>query len=291
MNEQVIDFIIAVRNEEENISEFVSRIRELSFQNVTIRLLFIEDGSTDKTVEVLRNISSGNPKIKYYSIRNQFGQGAALGYGVERSNADAVITIDIDGSHPISTASKMVQEYLSGAEVVQGNRINYKRNLWYRHIASTVYFFLFSLITGIDLKKQNVHFRLLSNKARKIFISEPGWWYSLRTNFKRNDNIDVNYQPFEAPERVLGRSKFHFRRLLTFAYFSFLSLISVPRFLMLNLFLFFLIVLAGLTWNFWISILLFCLVLINGLFFYRLKMTSIKDAVSLIESSELDPVF
>jgi glycosyltransferase involved in cell wall biosynthesis len=237
LKKKTVCLIIAVRNEEMLIEKFVSKAFEKlgNHPEYNLDLLFVEDGSKDNTLNILRNISAKEKKVKYISLINPFGQGVALALGIVRSDADATVTIDIDESHPLEIASEMIEKFLNGYDVVQGIRIEYKRDSLYRQMGSTIYFLLFSLVTGINLKKQNVHFRLMDRKARAIFISDQNWWYFLRTKFATADKIKTFYIPFKAPERTSGKSKFHFRRLFVFAFKSFLTLTSPVRFVALML--------------------------------------------------------
>jgi polyisoprenyl-phosphate glycosyltransferase len=227
--------VIAVRNEEDIIPQFIDSINSLSIPGVNLNMIFIEDGSTDKTLTILNSIKNKEKNVNYISLINPFGQGMALARGIALAKSDAVITIDIDASHPIKLIQTMIQQYLLGYDVVQGIRIEYKRDSLYRQFASKIYFFILSLVTGIDLQKQNVHFRLMNKKAYEIFVSNKTWWYSLRTNFSRRDHIKTCYIPFTAPERTAGKSKFHFGRLMVFAFRSFLTLMKPLRFFILLL--------------------------------------------------------
>jgi len=94
-----IDILVAVRNEEKNVTEFVERMNEIAPKNVFIKFIFLEDGSSDRTVELLRNLSKNFDNIDYISFENKFGQYAALSYGLGISKADAIITMDVDGGH------------------------------------------------------------------------------------------------------------------------------------------------------------------------------------------------
>ena len=251
---KTIDIIAAIRNEESNISRFITGIRGLNKPGVNIHIILIEDGSTDNTVGIMKEMAIQSNDISFYSLKNPYGQGLALAYGLLQSNGDASITIDADGSHPYKTAEQMIQEFLNGADIVQGNRISYDRKSIYRKIGSKIYFFLFTLITGVNLYKQNVHFRLMNRKATILFKQNRRWWYSLRTKFNRSKKLVVEYVDFIAPERVSGTSKFNFLRLFIFAYNSFLTLIGIPTFIFINL------IASILIFPFWFIMPAFCII-------------------------------
>jgi polyisoprenyl-phosphate glycosyltransferase len=232
---KTIDMVVAIRNEESNIGPLAEEIRKLNKPGVRVHMIFVEDGSTDATVSILHNLAKEAGDITFYSLENPFGQGLALAYGLLQSKGDAAVTLDADGSHPLEIAGEMIRKFLDGADIVQGNRIAYDRKSIYRKVGSKIYFVLFTLITGVNLYKQNVHFRLMSRRATSVFKQNKRWWYSLRTKFRKDQNFILENIDFIAPERVSGTSKFNFKKLLNFAYVSFLTLTGIPAFILLNL--------------------------------------------------------
>ena len=95
----------------------------------------------------------------------------ALSFGISKSNADAVITMDADGSHPFEVIKLMIDENQKGYNVVQGHRVVYDRDKRFRKYFSYIFNSIFSLISGVNLLKQNVHFRLMDRKAVNLFIN------------------------------------------------------------------------------------------------------------------------
>lgn len=232
-----VDVLVAVRNEEKSIPVFIDKFNKLAPPDVKVRLIFLEDGSSDNTVKVLRDLSDQFENIEYISLENKYGQYAALTLGMKISDADAVITMDVDGGHPVETAIEMIKSFLNGYNVVQGQRIVYKRKKFYRSVLSYAYNFLFYLIVGVNLFHQNVMFRLLDKPTREIFLRNKKWWHIFKTNFGQNDNIKTDYIKYTAPEREFGESKYGLFRLMKLSYKSFFSLLPVSRLIILNLIL------------------------------------------------------
>lgn len=232
-----VDVLVAVRNEEKSIPVFIDKFNKLAPPDVKVRLIFLEDGSSDNTVKVLRDLSDQFENIEYISLENKYGQYAALTLGMKISDADAVITMDVDGGHPVETAIEMIKSFLNGYNVVQGQRIVYKRKKFYRSVLSYAYNFLFYLIVGVNLFHQNVMFRLLDKPSREIFLRNKKWWHIFKTNFGQNDNIKTDYIKYTAPEREFGESKYGLFRLMKLSYKSFFSLLPVSRLIIINLIL------------------------------------------------------
>jgi glycosyltransferase involved in cell wall biosynthesis len=234
---KAIDILVAVRNEEKNVTEFVERMNKLTPKNVKINFIFLEDGSSDGTVELLQNLSKNFNSINYISFENKYGQYAALSYGLAISKADAIITMDVDGGHPIETAIEMINSYLEGNNLVQGHRIVYKRKKFYRTIMSYTYNLFYYMIVGVNFFKQNVMFRLMDKSTKEKFLHNKNWWHIFKTNFTPDDGIKYCYIEYSAPEREFGESKYDFLRLLKLSYKSFFALLSLKRLIFIDLIL------------------------------------------------------
>lgn len=230
-----VDILVAVRSEEKNIPEFILKIKELVPKNVKVNIIFLEDGSTDGTVKLLRELSEGRNDINYISFENKYGQYAALTYGLTISDADAVITMDVDGGHPIETAMEMIKLYLEGNNLVQGHRIVYKRKKVYRTIMSYTYNLFYYLIVGVNFFKQNVMFRLMDKLTKEKFLQHKNWWHIFKTNFRKKDGIRITYLEYTAPEREFGESKYGLFRLLKLSYKSFFALLSLKRLIVIDM--------------------------------------------------------
>ncbi len=98
-----VDILVAVRNEEKTIPDFINRFDELTPEGVKLNIIFLEDGSSDGTVSLLKELSLSKKNVNYISIENKYGQYAALTLGLIHSNADAVVTMDVDGGHPVES--------------------------------------------------------------------------------------------------------------------------------------------------------------------------------------------
>ena len=229
-----VDVLVAVRNEERSIPLFVEEFKRLSHNDIKINIIFLEDGSTDGTIEILRDFAKKNENVDYISLKNKYGQYAALTFGLLHSHSDAAITMDVDGGHPVETAVKMINSFVKGADIVQGQRIVYKRKKIYRTILSYAYNLFFYLIVGVNFFKQNVMFRLMDKSVKEKFLRNKNWWHIFKTNFRDKDMIKIDYITYSAPEREFGESKYGFFRLLKLSYKSFFSMLSLQRLIVIN---------------------------------------------------------
>jgi len=281
-----IDIIVAVRNESETLIKFVDQISKIKIEGVKISIVFMEDGSTDDTINVLRTLSKEFFSVKFYSLKNDLGQYVALFYGIYNSAADAVITMDVDGGHPLYIIEEMIKDYLNGYNVVQGHRAVYKSKEKYRAIASYLYNSFFLLFVGLNVIKQNSIFRLIDRKACEIFKTNFHWGYSLKTNFKKSDKVKVRYVSYVTPEREFGMSKYNFFRLLVLSFRVAFSQLSIWRFFFFNFIFLVLVVVSLINHNYLfliLGVLLFVLLTVPYLSLIKINPVS---RIKIIESNE-----
>ncbi len=230
-----IDLIVAVRNEEQSLPGFVSRLEALQCgPEVSLGVVFVEDGSTDRTRELLRDMATKNPRIKYIFLAQGFGQAPAIALGIAHSKADAVIMMDVDGGHPLDVIPQMVHEYLNGASAVQAVRRRIVERSRYRDLGTKVFNRAYRLLTGIDTNRQNVYFRLVSRDLFQSLLRNRRWTHFLRINYRGLQHLKVSYVEFEAAERTFGVSKYNLKRLIAFAWIATLSSMSGVRFCLLG---------------------------------------------------------
>ena len=242
-----VDLVVAVCNEDGVIPAFVESVRALQLPaSVEIGILFVEDSSTDKTVEVLRDVARRDRGVRYFSLEKGYGQAPALWFGMSRSEADAVITMDVDQGHPVPLIPSMLHRHLDGADVVQGVRAEIGGRAVYRDMGTRCFEWGVRHLTGIDLRRQNVHYRLVSKAVKERILANRRWIYFLRIDL-RGSASRTDYVTFESKERAVGTSKYGFSRLLRHSLNGVLSIIPPKRFWILTGSLLVLSALLGMT--------------------------------------------
>jgi dolichol-phosphate mannosyltransferase len=225
-----LDVIAAVRDEQDNLREFCERLFALELQPaVELSVIFVEDSSRDATLERLRELAGESDRVRYYSIEHGRGQGPALVFSMAQSTADALVTMDADGSHPPESIAELWTAYTRGVDIAQAHRDPIDRRSCYRAAGSALFERLGSWLTGVRLSDQNVHFRLISASVRDRVLAHPAWWRFLRLL------PEVGAQPmeligFHAPPRKRGESKYGLLRLAGLAIDGVISLMPTARF-------------------------------------------------------------
>lgn len=225
--------MVAVRDEIESIPVFVESLRKLPLPpSVELRMIFVEDSSSDGTLDLLRRFSAEDQAIAHYSLVRGYGQGPAIAFGLRQARTDAMIMMDVDGGHAVSIIPEMVSRWLAGAHVVQAVRTSphVPTWRWYRRWGTVCFNLVMDGLTGLHTARQNVYFRLVRKEVVEELLADRRWPHFLRIRFGERPGWRIEYVEFEAADRVLGESKYHLRRLAKLAVKAYFSTVSPRRF-------------------------------------------------------------
>ncbi len=151
-NAHYVSVVVPVYNEEENVSELVERIhKSLSAAGFSFEIIVVDDGSTDRTADVLKAIKEKYPELKIVIFRRNFGQSAAMTAGFDIAKGDVVVTMDGDLQNDPSDIPGMVRKLEEGFDVVAGWRKDRKDAFISRLLPSKIANWLIGKTTGVRL--------------------------------------------------------------------------------------------------------------------------------------------
>lgn len=169
-----IAVIVPIYNEAENLSSLYDRL-ELVYQsqeNYDFENIFVNDGSLDNSIKVLRDLACLNKKNKVLDLSRNFGKEAALSAGTHQAqNADAVICIDADLQHTPELIPKLIEKWEEGFEIVATIRTSIEKQPIVKRIGSKVFYWLMSKISGVKMQSQTTDFRLYDKKVIHEFVN------------------------------------------------------------------------------------------------------------------------
>ncbi len=119
--------IVPIFNESDGLEEFNTSLRSQAEHlppGWTLDVLYIDDGSTDRTADILADLCERDPETQYISLSRNFGHQAALWAGLEAADADAVVVMDGDGQHPVTLIPRMLHLHANGVDIVRTVRID-----------------------------------------------------------------------------------------------------------------------------------------------------------------------
>lgn len=223
-----ISIIVPVHNEQINIplvyAELVNVFATLPY---SYEIVFINDGSTDTSCEVIKKITQADPSVRLIDFSRNFGKEAATSAGLHYATGDAVIMIDADLQHPPSLIPEFIRVWEKGAEVVIGVRKNNASDSYTKKIGSALYYKLVQFISETEILPSATDFRLLD----RVVVDE---FNSLTEHSRMTrgliDWLGFRRVPiyFNAPERMHGEAAYSFWKLVKLAVESFISYSLLP---------------------------------------------------------------
>lgn len=223
-----ISFVVPVFNEEENIHEFHRRLTQVMAPlSYDYEILFIDDGSKDRTSQLIRELAEKDPHVQGYVFARNFGHQLALTCGLDQSTGDAVISMDGDLQHPPEMVPELLKKWEEGYEIVQTVRKATEDATWFKNITSRLYYKLINSMSEVRVTPGGSDFRLMDRKAVDALNR-----FRERARFIRGmvNNLGFRYTTLEfvAPPRFAGHSKFSLRKMLRFALDGITAFSRVP---------------------------------------------------------------
>jgi len=252
----VLYIIIPCYNEQEVLPVtaplFLEQLRSMQAEGLISsdsKIMFVNDGSRDKTWEIIKDLSAQNSSFVGISqSRNRGHQNAVLAGLMEAySKCDITISIDCDGQDDITAMTDMVKEYLSGSEVVYGVRSSRKTDTFFKRTTAEG-FYKFLKLMGVEVVFNHADYRLISSKVLKEFAAFKEVNLFLRgmvplVGFKSSSVY------YERKERMAGETHYPLSKMIALAVDGITSLSVKPLRLISSLGLFMsLISFAGLIW-------------------------------------------
>lgn len=220
MKTKQIDIVVPCYNESGNISVLYEAIQkvfsEKSLENYAYNLIFVNDGSSDDSLEVLQMLSNEYENVKYISFSRNFGHQLAVKAGLDTAMGDAVISMDADLQHPPALIPELVKKWEEGNQVVATIR-EYAPDAANKIKKSSTYFYkILNLISDIEIKDGAADFRLLDKSVISVIRSMDENEPFLRGMIPWAGFRQI-YIPYIAQKRHSGETKYTLKKMLHLA--------------------------------------------------------------------------
>jgi len=172
----LVSIVSPVYQEEEGIEEFHRRLvaaMEGVADDVAFEVVYVNDGSTDRSLELLQKIAADDDRVCVVDLSRNFGHQVALSAGVDHARGDAVVVIDSDLQDPPEVIPEMIQRWRDGFKVVYGVRISRAGETRFKLLTSKIYYGLMDRISEVPLPRQAGDFRLLDRKVVDVLDQMP----------------------------------------------------------------------------------------------------------------------
>ncbi len=225
---RLISLIVPVYNEEATIEIFYSTVREkLAGVGYDFELVFINDGSSDKTEEIITTLSKKDPLVRSLSFIRNFGKEAALFCGLEHCTGEAAIPIDVDLQDPIEVIPKLIAKYEEGFDTVLAKRSDRTTDSWLKRKTAEWFYRLHNSISTNRIEPNVGDFRLLSRENIDVIKALPE-----RNLFMKGilswGGSKIAIVEYAREKRVAGSTKFNGWKLWNLALEGITSFSTLP---------------------------------------------------------------
>lgn len=223
-----LSIIIPVFNEEKNIPVLYDRIsKTLSSAQVTPEYIFVNDGSRDHSMQVIRSLAASDAAVKYIDFSRNFGHQVAVTAGLDKCTGDVAVIIDADLQDPPETILAMIEKMKEGYEVVYGKRKSRKGEGFIKKITAKLFYRILKSITSIDIPIDTGDFRVIEKKVIEALRSMPE-----RQKFLRGQISWIGFRQtfieYDRDERNAGKTGYTYRKMIRFALDGITSFSNFP---------------------------------------------------------------
>lgn len=229
LNVEKLDIIIPIYNEEECINELMKRLLILidNISYLDINLIFINDGSKDKSLDLLFDYSKRYEFVKVLNFSRNFGHQIAVTAGLDYADADYIAIIDADLQDPPELIEDMYKKAKEGFDVVYGKRLTRKGETFIKRITAKMFYKFLSKMCDVNIPADTGDFRLISKRVLLELKNMKEMHRFLRglvpwVGFK---SVSLSYH---RDERFAGETKYPLKKMVKFAKDAVFSFSNVP---------------------------------------------------------------
>ncbi len=224
-----ISVVIPMYFEEEVANECYKRVKEVldSIENYESEIIFVNDGSKDKTLEILEEISGKDKDVKVLSFSRNFGHQAAVTAGLKYVTGDAIVIIDADMQDPPELIKDMIKLWEEGNKVVYAKRKKRKGESVFKLLTAKMFYKVLNGLSDIEIPKDTGDFRLVDRQVVEVLNEMPEHNKFLRGLFSWIGFKQIPFE-YERQERYAGKTKYPLKKMLKLASDGIISFSSKP---------------------------------------------------------------
>jgi polyisoprenyl-phosphate glycosyltransferase len=212
---ELLSVVAPVYNEEATVEQFYSRVCT-ALDGLRFELVLVDDGSTDGSSALLRELASSDPRVHVVYLSRNFGHQTALTAGLDHAVGDAVVMLDADLQDPPELIPRMLDHWRAGCDVVYAVRERREGESRFKLATARWFYRLFDKLAQVDLQHNSGDFRLLDRRALDALLSMRE-----RNRFLRGMTVWVGYRqaavPYRRDPRYAGETKYTLGKMLRFS--------------------------------------------------------------------------
>lgn len=223
-----LSIVIPSYNEETNLRVLYEHLQPvLTGLDITWEIIFSDDGSSDRTWDIIQDLHQENNNVRGIRLSRNFGHQYALFAGLQYALGNAVISMDADLQHPPEVIPQLVAQWRKGHKIVNTVRIDPADFSLMKRVLAKVFYKIFSLLCGVKLEHGMADFRLLDRKVidELLHFREEGLFLRGLVQWVGYPNTNISFQ---CGERYSGVSKYSLRKMIKFAWHGLSSFSVIP---------------------------------------------------------------
>ena len=223
----LLSIVVPCYNEEESVELFLNEIQSI-LSDYNFEVIFVNDGSSDNTLKVIKDLADSNSNIKYLSFSRNFGKESAIYAGLSNANGDLVCLIDADLQHPPSLIPEMIESICAGeADVVAARRTSRKGESRVKSFFSHMFYKVFNRVSQITLVEGATDFRVMKRIVVDAVLDLPEYNRFSKGLFQWV-GFETKWIAYENVERVAGESAWSFRQLVRYSIEGVVAFTTIP---------------------------------------------------------------
>ncbi len=226
---KTVTVVVSVYNEEQALPQFFEAVKNVLDQAAwDYELLFVNDGSTDKSLEILERMAAADSRVKLVSFSRNFGHEAAMIAGLDYSDGDLVICMDADLQHPPECIPKILAAAEEGFDVINMVRTRNRSAGLFKEAASAAFYRVINALSDVKFEANASDFFAVSRRVVEVLKGS----YREKVRFLRGYVQNLGFRKtkleYEAGVRVAGESKYSIKKLFSFAVNTILCFSNLP---------------------------------------------------------------
>ena len=227
--EKKLSVVVSCYNEELALRQFYAEtakvLKSLSWD---YELIFVNDGSQDGSIGILKELAAGDEKVKVVDFSRNFGHEAAMIAGMDYSSGDGIVCMDADLQHPPECLPGIIAKLDEGYDVINMVRTKNESAGWFKNFAGAAFYRLINILSDVKFEPNASDFFAVSKKAAKVLKTN----YREKVRFLRGDVQNIGFKrttiEYEARNRVAGESKYSIEKLITFSMNTIMCFSNLP---------------------------------------------------------------
>ena len=212
-----LSVVIPIYNEEGNIPLLYERLTAvMQGMGISWEFIFINDGSRDRSIQLLKELAGQDPRVRYIDFSRNFGHQIAVSAGLDHCRGEAVVIMDADLQDPPELLPDMYRKYKEGFEVVYARRRSREGESWFKKTTARLFYRMLSRLSTVEIPLDTGDFRIIDHKVVEVLRNMPE-----KSKFLRGQISWIGFRQtfleYDRQERHAGETNYPFKKMLSLA--------------------------------------------------------------------------